>query len=69
MGTADRLTRILVAIVIGVLYFTGHIGGMLAIILGVVAVVFLLTSLVARCPAYVPLKLSTRGERPDSSSA
>jgi len=69
MGTADRLIRILIAIGIAVLYFTGRISGTLAIILGVIAVVFLLTSLVARCPGYVPLGLSTRKEPPDSSGA
>lgn len=59
MGTTDRLIRILIAIVIAALYFTDRIGGTLAIILGVVAVVFLLTSLMARCPAYLPLGFST----------
>lgn len=60
MGTVDRVIRTLVAIGIGVLYFTGRIGGTLAIVLGAFAVVFLLTSFVARCPAYLPLGISTR---------
>ncbi|MDO8502717.1 MAG: DUF2892 domain-containing protein [Gemmatimonadaceae bacterium] len=68
MGTADRLIRTLIAIGIAVLYFTGRISGTLAIILGVVAVAFLLTSFVAHCPVYVPLGLSTRKEPPGSSS-
>jgi len=67
MGIADRVIRTLVAIVIGVLYFTDRIGGVLATILGVVALVFLLTSLVGRCPAYGPLKLSTRKKSSGSS--
>jgi hypothetical protein len=67
MGVADRLIRTLFAIVVGVLYFTERIGGWLAIILVIVAVVFLITSLVGRCPAYGPLKLSTRKERSGSS--
>jgi hypothetical protein len=69
MGAADRLIRILVAIAIAVLYFTHRIGGTLAIILGVVAVVFLITSFAARCPAYVPLGLSTRKKPPAPPSA
>jgi len=69
MGTADRLIRSLIAIGIGVLYFTGYISGRLAIILGVVAVVFLLTSLVGRCPGYIPLGLSTHKEPPGSPGA
>jgi hypothetical protein len=59
MGTADRVVRILVAVAIGILYFTGRISGTLATVLGVVAVVFVLTSLVGRCPAYLPFGLST----------
>jgi hypothetical protein len=59
MGTADRVIRILVAVVIGVLYFTGRISGTLAIILGIVAVVLVVTSLVAWCPAYLPFGMST----------
>lgn len=69
MGTVDRLIRILVAIAIAVLYFTDLIGGTLAIILGVIAVIFLLTSIVGRCPAYVPLGLSTCRKPPGSPSA
>ncbi len=60
MGTADRVIRTLIAIGIGVLYFTGHISGTLAAVLGVVAVAFLVTSFIGSCPAYGPLKISTR---------
>lgn len=59
MGTADRVIRTLIAVVIGVLYFTGVIGGTLAMILGIVAVLFLLTSLVSWCPGYLPFGIST----------
>jgi hypothetical protein len=59
MGSIDKGVRILVAAVIAVLYFTGQISGTLAIILGVFAVIFLLTSAIGFCPLYLPLKLST----------
>lgn len=59
MGTADRAIRTVVAIVIGVLYFTNVINGMLALILGIIAVAFLVTSFVSWCPAYGPLGIST----------
>ncbi len=59
MGSIDRALRILAAVVIGILYFTNQITGIAAIILGILAVVFLLTSVVAFCPLYLPLKLST----------
>ena len=60
MGTVDRIFRILLAIVIAVLLFTKQISGVAAIILGIFAIIFLLTSLVGFCPLYVPLKISTK---------
>jgi hypothetical protein len=60
MGTVDRLIRFIVAIVIGVLYFTGRINGTMAIVLGVIAVAFIATSFVAWCPGYLPFGFSTR---------
>ena len=59
MGTIDRTIRILLAILIAVLYATNQISGVAAVILGIFAIVFLLTSLIGFCPLYVPLKLST----------
>ena len=61
MGMADRVIRTLIAVVIGVLYFTGVLGGTLAMILGIVAVLFLLTSLVSFCPTYLLFGISTAG--------
>lgn len=60
MGTVDRLIRTLIAVVIGILYFTDVISGTLAIILGIFAVIFLLTSFLSTCPLYMPFGLSTR---------
>ncbi|HTX19301.1 MAG TPA: DUF2892 domain-containing protein [Bacteroidota bacterium] len=59
MGNTDRAIRILAAVVLGTLALTGQIEGTLGIILGVIAAVFLITALLAFCPLYVPLKLST----------
>jgi hypothetical protein len=59
MGTADRAIRTVLALVVGVLYFTGRISGTLAIVLGVMAVIFLVTSFVSWCPAYAPFGFST----------
>ena len=60
MGTVDRVVRSLIAVGVGVLYFTGRISGVLAIVLGALAVVFLLSSFVAWCPLYAPLGISSR---------
>ena len=60
MGSADRIIRVVLAVAVAVLYFTGLISGTVAIILAILAIVFLLTSVVGFCPLYLPLKLSTK---------
>ena len=59
MGMADRTVRTILAVVIAILYFTNQITGVAAIVLGIFAVVFLLTSFMSFCPLYLPFKLST----------
>ena len=59
MGKADRLIRAVVALVIGVLLDTGKISGTLGIVLAVVAIVFLVTSIVSWCPGYLPFGFSS----------
>jgi hypothetical protein len=59
MGTIDRVIRIVLAIVVAILYMNGSITGVAAIILGILAFVFILTSLIGFCPLYVPFKIST----------
>lgn len=63
LGSLDRLIRTLLAILIVILYFTGQITGLAAAILGIIAVIFLATSLIGFCPLYVPLKISTTGQK------
>ena len=60
MGNADRIIRVLAAVVVAILYFTNQISGTLAVILGLVAVIFVLTSFMSFCPLYLPFKFSTR---------
>ena len=60
MGTTDKTIRIIVALVVAWLYFSGKIPGTLGIVLLIIAIVFVVTSLVSRCPAYLPFKISTR---------
>jgi hypothetical protein len=62
MGTLDKIIRILLAIVVIVLYLNGSITGVAAIILGIVAFVFIVTSLIGFCPLYTVLKISTIGK-------
>jgi len=60
MGTIDKVVRILVAIVIAGLYFANIISGTVAIILLILAGIFILTSFMSFCPLYLPFGLSTR---------
>jgi len=59
MGTIDRVIRASIAVLIAILYFTGKISGTVAVILGIVAVAFLLTSFIGWCPIYKPFGIST----------
>ncbi len=57
LGTLDRTIRLLIAVAVAALYITHAISGTLALVL---AVIFLVTSLVSWCPVYALLGLSTR---------
>lgn len=59
IGSADKIIRILAAIVIVVLYFTNMLSGTVEVILLIAAVIFVLTSLLSYCPLYPLLKIST----------
>jgi len=59
MGSTDKAVRIIMAIVLAALYFTGTIPGTLGIIALVVAGVFVLTSLISFCPLYSIFGMST----------
>jgi hypothetical protein len=59
MGTIDRVVRIAVAVAVLVLFLTHVISGPVALILGLVAAVLVLTGFVGVCPLYSAMKLST----------
>lgn len=59
MGTTDKVIRIFLAIVVGILYYTNVISGTLAIVLGVLAGVFILTSFISFCPLYALFGFNT----------
>lgn len=60
MGSADRILRILVSIIIAALYFSGQITGTTGIVLLILAGIFVVTSLVGFCPLYKPFNFSTK---------
>ena len=59
MSSADRIIRVLLAVVFAVLYFTGTVTGTLGLVLLVLGGVFVLTSLVSFCPLYAIVGIST----------
>jgi hypothetical protein len=60
MGIADRVIRIVLAGVVAVLFFTNQLSMVAAIILGIIAVVFLATGIIGICPLYLPFGFSTK---------
>lgn len=59
MGNIDRIVRIVIALVIGALYYSGTITGTVGLVLLVLAGVFVATSLISFCPLYTIVGLST----------
>ena len=59
MGPLDKAIRVIVALIVLALYFTGVISGWVAIILGIFAVVFILTSIISFCPLYTLFNINT----------
>ncbi|MCF6277186.1 MAG: DUF2892 domain-containing protein [Anaerolineales bacterium] len=59
MSNTDRIIRVVVAAIFAYLYFGGIVTGVFGIILAVLAAVFVLSSILAFCPIYLPLKVST----------
>jgi hypothetical protein len=59
MGNTDKIIRLIIAIGIAILYFTGVITGTIGIVLMILAGVFILTSLVSFCPLYTLFGMNT----------
>lgn len=59
VGSIDKVIRVLLAAVVLLLFFMHLISGTTALILGALAAILLVTSLVSFCPIYFPFGLST----------
>ena len=59
IGLTDKIIRISAAVIIAILDFSNVISGTVALVLGVLAVIFILTSFISFCPLYYPFKIST----------
>lgn len=60
VGTLDKIVRIIVALGIAIAWAAGYIGGVLAIVLLVIAGILLFTSMIGVCPLYLPFHISTK---------
>jgi hypothetical protein len=59
MGAADKIVRIILALIIAGLYFGGIVSGAIGITLLVLGGIFVLTSFISFCPLYAPFGIST----------
>ena len=59
MGTIDKIIRLLIALVVIGLYFAHLISGTVAIVLLLLAAIFVVTSLINFCPLYLPFGINT----------
>lgn len=62
MGRWDRVLRLVAAAAIAVLLIAGILKGTAAVVLAIVAAVFVITTFVGFCPLYVPFGISTKGK-------
>ena len=60
MGSADKIIRVVLAVVFGILYFTGTVTGALGIVLLIVGAIFLITPLINFCPLYSVLGINSK---------
>lgn len=59
MGSADRVIRVILAVVFGALWYTGTVSGTIGTVLLVLGIVFLATSAIGFCPLYKPFGINT----------
>lgn len=52
MVKADRIIRIVLAVLIGILFLADVIDGFIAAIFGIIALIFVITAIIGYCPLY-----------------
>ena len=60
MSSADRTIRAVVAVALAALIYFNVLTGTAALVLGIVAGIFVLTALIGFCPLYTIFKFSTK---------
>ena len=59
VGGIDRAIRYLLVLVIILLFATGKVHGALAVVLGIIGLMLLITAFIRYCPLYPLLRIST----------
>ncbi|GIV27646.1 MAG: membrane protein [Bacteroidia bacterium] len=67
MGKADRIIRIVVALIFAILYFTDTVPGTTGLVLMILAIVFAATSFIGFCPLYLPFNINTKSKSESQS--
>ena len=62
MGRWDRTLRLAAALVIAVLLIAGVLKGTAAVVLAIIAAIFVITTFISFCPLYVSLGIDTKGK-------
>ena len=60
MGLVDRLIRVAFAVTLIILYVSGQISGIFAVLSLIFSTVLILTSYISLCPLYWPLGITTK---------
>jgi Inner membrane protein YgaP-like, transmembrane domain len=60
MGRLDQTLRLVAAAAIAILLIAGVLKGTAAIVMAIVAAIFVITTLAGYCPLYKPLGISTK---------
>jgi uncharacterized membrane protein HdeD (DUF308 family) len=59
VGNIDRIVRIILAVILGVLYFTNIVTGTLGIVFLIFAIIFLVTGIIKFCLLYAIFGIKT----------
>lgn len=65
MSIIDRWVRVVLALVLGALYYFDVVEGTTGLVLLAIGIIFLLTSFMRWCPIYAGLGLSTNKDKKD----
>jgi hypothetical protein len=60
LHSVDRIIRLLLAVIVAVLYMANIISGTSAIVLGIAAIILIVTAFISFCPLYYVFGINTR---------